>query len=115
MTVRLAPSLAVLALALSVAACGWPSEGAGGLAERGQPATPAIEEASATLEKLESRGADRFAAADLAEARLILARASREQAGGLTVAAEQDMVRLKASLERIEMRLAAAPPTPLIQ
>jgi hypothetical protein len=106
---------AAFALVLSVAACGWPSEGAGGLAERGQPATPAIEEAAETLERLASRGADRFAAGDLAEARLILARASREQAGGLTVAAEQNMVRLKASFERIERRLNAAPPTPLGQ
>lgn len=107
--------LAALALALSVAACSWPSEGAGGLAERDLPATPAIEEAAATLEKLEARGADRFAAGDLAEARLILARASREQAGGLSVAAEQNLVRLRASFERIERRLDAAPPTPLGQ
>lgn len=97
---------------MSVTACGWPSEGTGGLAERGK-AEPAFAEAIATLDSLEARGADRFAAGDLAEARLILTRARREQAGGLSAAAEQDMVRLKASFERIETRLGAAPPTSL--
>lgn len=115
MSARTGLHFAALSLVLSMAGCGWPSEGAGGLAERDQPATPAIEEAAATLEKLESRGANRFAAGDMAEARLILARASREQVGGLTVAAEQNLVRLKVSFERIERRLDAAPPTPLGQ
>lgn len=103
------PRFAALALALSAAACEWPSAGAGGMAERGRPVTPAIEQAVATLDRLKSEGADKYAAADLVEARLLLNRVEREYAGGLKAAAESDLIRLNMTFEKIEQRLAAAP------
>lgn len=101
--------LAAAALALTVGACGWPSSGTGGMAERGRPATPAVEQASATIERMKQSGAEKYAPADLIEARLVLTRAERELAGGLSVAAESDLVRLNVILERIDQRLAAGP------
>lgn len=101
--------LAALALVLAAAACEWPSAGAGGMAERGRPASPAVEQAVATLDRLKAQGADRFAAADLVEARLLLNRVEREYAGGLKAAAESDLIRLNMTFEKIEQRLATAP------
>ena len=101
-----------LGLTLSATACAWPQAGSGGLAERQRAQTPAIEQASATLDRLAAAGGDRFAAADMVDARLILTRARREYAGGMTVAADANMTRLGTAIDRIESRLSAPTPAP---
>ena len=99
-----------LGLALSAAACEWPQAGTGGLAERQPAQTPAIEQAGVTLDRLSAAGGDRYAAADMVDARMLLTRARREYAGGLMTAADTDLARLKVTIERIETRLGAPPP-----
>ena len=91
-------------------ACDWPQAGTGGLAERQRAPTPAIEHASTTLDRLSAAGGDRYAAADMFDARTLLTRARRQYAGGLTIAADADMARLNVTIERIETRLSAPPP-----
>ena len=103
-------ALAAIGVALCTTACEWPATGTGGLAERGRPADPALEQASATIERMKQSGAEKYAAADLVDARLLLTRAERESAGGLQAAAEGDLVRLNVLFERIEQRLAASGP-----
>ena len=99
-----------LGLALSATACEWPQAGTGGLAERQRAQTPAIEQAGAALDRLSAAGGDRYAAADIMEARMLLTRVRREYVGGLTTAADADMARLNVAIERIETRLNAPPP-----
>lgn len=109
------PSALALALVASLGACGgWPEAGTGGLAERAAYANASHEKASETLDRLTIEGGDRYAAADMVEARLLLNRARREQAGGLVDAANMDLERFKAAVDRIELRLGARRgPTPL--
>ena len=109
------PAAIGLALVASLGACNaWPEAGTGGLAERAVQANEAFEKASETLDRLTVEGGDRYAAADMVEARLLLTRARREQAGGLVDAATMDLERFKAMAERIELRLGARRgPTPL--
>ena len=108
------PTAIALALAASLGACGWPEAGTGGLAERSAHANAAYEKAAETLDRLTVEGGDRYAAADMVEARLLLTRARREQAGGLVDAANMDLERFKAAVDRIELRLGARRgPTPL--
>ena len=102
--------LLAFGLALSASACDWPQAGTGGLAERQPALTPAIEQASTALDRLSAAGGDRYAAADMVDARTLLTRARREYAGGLTTAADADMARLNVAIERIESRLNAPPP-----
>ncbi|MFO1161054.1 MAG: hypothetical protein U1E60_19590 [Reyranellaceae bacterium] len=102
---RRAAALSAVALALATTACGWPEVGTGGMAERQGESTPPLDEASVTLDRLTVAGADRYAAADTMEARLLLMRARREHAGGLASEASNDLARLNAMLERIEMKL----------
>jgi hypothetical protein len=102
--------LLALGLALTASACDWPQAGTGGLAERQRAPTPAIEQASSALDRLSAAGGDRYAAADMVDARTLLTRARRQYAGGLTIAADADMARLNVTIERIETRLNAPPP-----
>jgi hypothetical protein len=112
--VRLAGLIAALALATGVTGCAtpWPEGGSGGLAERDSASTPSLDAASASLDRLSVAGGEKYAAADMVEARLLLVRAKREQAGGLPSEASSDLARLQATIERIEMRLGR-PPTQL--
>lgn len=112
---HIVPSAIALALVASLGACGgWPEAGTGGLAERTPYANASYEKASETLDRLTIDGGDRYAAADMVEARLLLNRARREQAGGLVDAANMDLERFKAAVDRIELRLGARRgPTPL--
>ena len=105
-------SLAGLALMLTAAACSWPEPGTGGAAERDPVSTPSLDAASASIDRLSVAGGEKYAAADMVEARLLLVRAKREQAGGLPSEASSDLARLQATIERIEMRLGR-PPTSL--
>ena len=108
------PTAIALALAASLGACGWPEAGTGGLAERSAHANAAYEKATETLDRLTVEGGDRYAAADMVEARLLLTRARREQAGGLVEAAAMDLGRFNATVDRIELRIGARRgPTPL--
>lgn len=102
--------LLMFAFALTASACDWPQAGTGGLAERQGAPTPAIEQANTTLDRLSAAGGDRYAAADMVEARTLLTRARRQYAGGLTTGADADMARLNVAIERIETRLSAPPP-----
>ncbi len=102
--------LLAFGLALAASACDWPQAGTGGLAERQRAPTPAIEQASTTLDRLSAAGGDRYAAADMFDARTLLTRARRQYAGGLTTGADADMARLNVTIERIETRLSAPPP-----
>lgn len=102
--------LLALGLALSATACEWPQAGTGGLAERQRAQTPAIEQAGATLDRLSAAGGDRYAAADMVDARMLLTRARREYTGGLLAAADTNLARLNVTIERIETRLNAPPP-----
>ena len=110
------PAAIALALVATLGACGspWPQAGTGGLAERSAMANESYEKAAETLDRLTVEGADRYAAADMVEARLLLTRARREQAGGLVEAATMDLGRFNATVDRIELRLGARRgPTPL--
>ncbi|MFO1081039.1 MAG: hypothetical protein U1E23_10485 [Reyranellaceae bacterium] len=109
---RTAGILIAFALSTGVAGCGWPESGAGGLAERDSVSTPSIDAASASLDRLSVAGGEKYAAADMVEARLLLVRAKREQVGGLPSAASSDLARLQATIERIEIRLSR-PPAPI--
>lgn len=102
--------LLALGIALTASACDWPQAGTGGLAERQPAPTPAIEQANNTLERLSVAGGDRYAAADMFEARTLLTRARRQYAGGLTTGADADMARLNVAIGRIETRLSGPPP-----
>ena len=102
--------LLAFGLALAASACDWPQAGTGGLAERQRAPTPAIEQASTALDRLSAAGGDRYAAADMVDARTLLTRARRQYAGGLMIAADADMARLNVAIERIETRLNAPPP-----
>jgi hypothetical protein len=97
---------------LSTSACDWPVEGAGGLAERQNSSIPAVEEAHARLDRLSEAGGEKYAAADMVEARVLLARVQRQYVGGLTTAADSDMTRLNATLDQIDERLKAPPTLP---
>lgn len=113
---HIVPASVVLALAVLLGACGgpWPEAGTGGLAERHVVSDAAFDQASETLDRLTAEGGERYAAADMVEARLLLTRARREKAGGLAEAAAMDLERFKATVERIEIRLGARRgPTPL--
>lgn len=101
--------LLAFGLALAASACDWPQAGTGGLAERQSAPTPATEQANNTLDRLSAAGGDRYAAADMVEARTLLTRARRQYAGGLTTGADADMARLNVTIERIETRLSAPP------
>ena len=110
------PMAVALSLVASLGACGspWPQPGTGGLAERSAYANESYEKAAETIDRLTLEGGDRYAASDMVEARLLLTRARREQAGGLVDAATMDLERLKATTDRIELRLGARRgPTPL--
>src|SRR5690349_10124445 len=86
--------------ALSLLACAacttWPDEGAGGMAEYQPIENPRASRLSAVLDSLAARGADRFAASDLAEARTLLLRVRRALLGGLQRDAETDMDKIEA-------------------
>jgi hypothetical protein len=108
------PLSIALALAASLGACGWPEPGGGGLAERQASPDARYDRAHETLDRLTAEGGDRYAAADMIEARLLLNRARREQVGGLGEAANLDLERFKSTIDRIEIRLGARRgPTPL--
>ncbi len=113
---HIVPAALALAMASTVGACGaaWPEAGTGGLAERQAVGGATFDQAGETLDRLTAEGGDRYAAADMVEARLLLTRARREQAGGLIDAATMDLERFKATVDKIELRLAARRgPTPL--
>ena len=101
-----------IGIALSAAACDWPSAGTGGLAERQNLSIPAVSAANARLDELSEAGGNKYAAADMVEARILLARIQRQYAGGLTTAADSDMTRLNASIDRIDRRLKAPQTAP---
>ena len=113
---HIVPAALALAMAFTVGACDapWPEAGTGGLAERHSQGGVTFDGAGETLDRLTGEGGDRYAAADMVEARLLLNRARREKAGGLGDAATMDIERFKATVERIEIRLGARRgPTPL--
>lgn len=105
-----------LVACLLLAGCNiWPRGGTGGFAElSGTPPTPALAAASGRLQQLATADAGKRAPAALAEARLLLVRATRSAAAGFEVA-DADLQALEASLARLEQAPAdgAAAPTSL--
>lgn len=99
--------LAVLAFAIATAGLegctAWPGPATGGLAERKPTQWPALRSLEQRHDAAVRAGGDRFAAGRMAELRLLITRAQREEEGGLLADADVSLAkadRLLAAIER---------------
>jgi hypothetical protein len=106
------PIVLVIVAGLLTSACDtvsrvpWPPKGGGGMAERRPSEDPRIDALQRRLMVLTERNARTYAAADYADAELMLITLRRLSEGGLPEDAEIQMARLKRKLDQIEHALA---------